>query len=148
MKSNQQVEGYPEYKQIRRITYNDEEGIELKAELPEDFSGRQEDAMRWILCMKAYFIINRDIVLTMKKHKLLGTQQRYNYTPNLQAQQTGDTHIETDVLPKSNTVTIEEVPSSFSPFSLVDYTLLSHFSFNDFITVAFPDLAGDLDTLI
>ena len=45
-------------------------------------------------------------------------------------------------------VTIEEGPISFSPFSLVDCTLLSHFSFNDFIAVAFPDLARDLDTSI
>ena len=42
-------------------------------------------------------------------------------------------------------VTIEEPPTSFSPFSLVDCTMLNHFSFNDFIAVAFPDLAGDLD---
>ena len=45
-------------------------------------------------------------------------------------------------------VTVEEAPTSFSPFSLVDCMLLSHFSFNDFFAVAFPDLAGDLDTLI
>ena len=42
-------------------------------------------------------------------------------------------------------VTVEEAPTSFS---LVDCTLFSHFSFNDFIAVAFPDLAGDLDALI
>ena len=45
-------------------------------------------------------------------------------------------------------VTVEETPTSFSPFSLVDCMLLSHFSFNDFIAVAFPDLAGDLDIQI
>ena len=45
-------------------------------------------------------------------------------------------------------VTVEEVPTSFSPFSLVDCMLLSHFSFNDFIAVAFLDLARDLDTQI
>ena len=45
-------------------------------------------------------------------------------------------------------VTVEEVSISFSPFSLVDCTLLSHFSFNDFITIAFLDLARDLDTQI
>ena len=45
-------------------------------------------------------------------------------------------------------VMIEEAPTSFSPFSLVDCMLLSHFSFNDFIAVAFPDLAGDLDIQI
>ena len=42
-------------------------------------------------------------------------------------------------------VTVEEAPTSFSPFSLVDCTLLSHFSFNDFVTVVFPDLGPDLD---
>ena len=45
-------------------------------------------------------------------------------------------------------VMVEEAPTSFSPFSLVDCTLLSHFSFNDFVAVAFPDLAGDLDIQI
>ena len=45
-------------------------------------------------------------------------------------------------------VTVEEAPTSFSPFSLVDCMLLSHFSFNDFVTVAFPDLARDLDAQI
>ena len=45
-------------------------------------------------------------------------------------------------------VTVEEAPTSFSPFSLVDCTLLSHFSFNDFVTVVFPDLARDLDDQI
>ena len=45
-------------------------------------------------------------------------------------------------------VTVEGAPTSFSPLSLVDCMLLSHFSFNDFIMVAFPDLAGDLDIQI
>ena len=45
-------------------------------------------------------------------------------------------------------VMVEEAPTSFSPFSLVDCMLLSHFSFNNFIAVAFPDLAGDLDAQI
>ena len=45
-------------------------------------------------------------------------------------------------------VMVEEAPTSFSPFSLVDCTLLSHFSFTDFITIAFPDLARDLDIQI
>ena len=45
-------------------------------------------------------------------------------------------------------VTVEETPTSFSPFSLVNCMLLSHFSFNDFIAVAFPDLTGDLDAQI
>ena len=38
-------------------------------------------------------------------------------------------------------VIVEEPPTSFSPFSLVDCTLLSHFSFNDFVAIAFPHLA-------
>ena len=45
-------------------------------------------------------------------------------------------------------VTVEEGPTSFSPFSIVDCTLLSHFSFNNFMAIAFPDLAGDLDIQI
>ena len=45
-------------------------------------------------------------------------------------------------------VTVEDPPTSFSPFSSTDCTLLTHFSFNDFIAVAFPDLAGDLDVQI
>ena len=45
-------------------------------------------------------------------------------------------------------VTVEDPPISFSPFSLVDCTMLSHFSFNDFVAIAFPDLAGDLDIQI
>ena len=42
-------------------------------------------------------------------------------------------------------VMVEEPPISFSPFSLADGTMLSHFSFNNFVAVAFPDLARDLD---
>ena len=45
-------------------------------------------------------------------------------------------------------VTVEDPPIPFSPFSPADCTLLSHFSFNDFVAVAFPDLAGDLDIQI
>ena len=45
-------------------------------------------------------------------------------------------------------VTVENPPVSFSPFSLLDCTLISHFSFDDFIAVAFPDLVGDLDMQI
>ena len=45
-------------------------------------------------------------------------------------------------------VTVEEPPIPFSPFSLADCTMLNHFSFNDFIAIAFPDIAGDLDTQI
>ena len=43
-------------------------------------------------------------------------------------------------------VMVEEVPTLFSPFSLVNCMLLLHFSFNDFITVAFLDLARGLNT--
>ena len=45
-------------------------------------------------------------------------------------------------------VMVIEAPTSFSPFSPVKCTLLSHFSFNDFIAIAFPDLARDLDIQI
>ena len=53
--------------------------------------------------------------------------------------------------PRSNNggnVTVEEPPIPFSPFSSADCTMLSHFSFNNFIAIAFPDLAGDLDIQI
>ena len=45
-------------------------------------------------------------------------------------------------------VMVEEAPTSFSPLSLTDCTLISHFSFNNFVTLAILDLAGDLDLLI
>ena len=45
-------------------------------------------------------------------------------------------------------VTVMEAPTSFSLFSPTDCTLYSHFSFNDFVMIAFPDLTGDLDDLI
>ena len=45
-------------------------------------------------------------------------------------------------------VMVEEPPTLFSPFSLADCTILDHFSFNDFIAIAFPDIAGDLDIQI
>ena len=45
-------------------------------------------------------------------------------------------------------VMVENPPISFSPFSPVDCTMLSHFSFNDFVAIAFPDLVGDLDAQI
>ena len=45
-------------------------------------------------------------------------------------------------------VTVENPPIPFSPFSLTNCTMLSHFSFNDFVAIAFLDLAGDLDTQI
>ena len=49
---------------------------------------------------------------------------------------------------KGGNVTVEEAPTSFPPFSLVDCMLLSHFSFSDFIAIAFLDLARDLDSQI
>ena len=49
---------------------------------------------------------------------------------------------------QSSFVTIENPPIPFSPFSLTNCTMLSHFSFNDFVAIAFPDLAGDLDVQI
>ena len=45
-------------------------------------------------------------------------------------------------------VMVEGPPTPFSPFSLTNCTLLNHFSFEDFIVVAFPDIAGDLDIQI
>ena len=45
-------------------------------------------------------------------------------------------------------VTVEETPISFSPFPSTDCTLYSHFSFDDFIMIAFPDLTRDLDDQI
>ena len=45
-------------------------------------------------------------------------------------------------------VTVEDVPIPFSPFSLTDCTMLNHFSFEDFVAIAFPDIAGDLDIQI
>ena len=34
---------------------------EFKAGLPEDFSGKNDDATHWLLAMKAYFVINEKI---------------------------------------------------------------------------------------
>ena len=45
-------------------------------------------------------------------------------------------------------VTIEGPPIPFSPFSLTNCTLLNHFSFDNFVAVAFPDIAGDLNNQI
>ena len=45
-------------------------------------------------------------------------------------------------------VTVEEPPIPFSPFSSADCTMFNHFSFNDFIVIAFLDIAGDLDAQI
>ena len=45
-------------------------------------------------------------------------------------------------------VTVEDPPIPFSPFSPADYTMFSHFSFNDFVALAFLDIAGDLDLQI
>ena len=51
-------------------------------------------------------------------------------------------------VPHGHVVTVEGPPIPFSPFSLADCTLLNHFSFEDFVAVAFPDIAGDLDIQI
>ena len=45
-------------------------------------------------------------------------------------------------------VTVVEAPISFSLFSSTDCMLYSHFSFDDFIMLAFPDLTRDLDDQI
>ena len=34
---------------------------EFKAGLPKDFSGKNDDAMHWLLAMKAYFVINEKV---------------------------------------------------------------------------------------
>ena len=49
---------------------------------------------------------------------------------------------------KGGNVTVMEAPTPFSPFSLTDCMLYSHFSFNDFVMIAFPDLTRDLDAQI
>ena len=69
------------------------------------------------------------------------------WSAHIHAFDAGDRMIaaECERLAREEIVTIEDPPNPFSPFSLADCTLLSHFSFNDFIAVAFPDLAGDLD---
>jgi hypothetical protein len=35
--------------------------VELKARLPDDFSGNAEDAARWLLAISAYFAMNATI---------------------------------------------------------------------------------------
>ena len=45
-------------------------------------------------------------------------------------------------------VMVMETPTSFSLFSPTDCMLYSHFSFNDFVMVAFLDLTRDLDDQI
>ena len=45
-------------------------------------------------------------------------------------------------------VTVEEAPISFSPFPSTNCMLYSHFSFDDFVMIAFPDLTRDLDDQI
>ena len=45
-------------------------------------------------------------------------------------------------------VMVDEASYSFSPFTVTDCTLFSHFSFQDFVALAFLDLAKDLDAQI
>ena len=45
-------------------------------------------------------------------------------------------------------VTVVEDPTSFSPFPSTDCMLYSHFSFEDFVMIAFPDLTRDLNDQI
>ena len=45
-------------------------------------------------------------------------------------------------------VTVVETPTTFSPFPSTDCTLYSHFSFDDFVMIAFLDLTRDLDDQI
>ena len=45
-------------------------------------------------------------------------------------------------------VTVVETPTSCSLFPSTDCMLYSHFSFDDFVMIAFPDLTRDLDDQI
>ena len=45
-------------------------------------------------------------------------------------------------------VMVMEAPTSFSPFPSTNCTLYSHFSFDNFVMIAFPDLTRDLDDQI
>ena len=45
--------------------------IEIKAGLPEDFSGRNKDATRWLLSMKAYFTMNLAVYTGEKTRTLV-----------------------------------------------------------------------------
>ena len=72
--------------------------------------------------------------IQVHKESGCGISEHRNYSPQLPIQ--------------SLIVTVENPPVPFSPFSLVNCTMLSHFSFNDFIALAFLDLAGDLDIQI
>ena len=49
---------------------------------------------------------------------------------------------------QTTSVMVEGPPISFSLFTLADCSLFLHFSFNDFVATAFPDLAKDLDIQI
>ena len=40
--------------------------VEIKAGLPDDFSRRNKDTTRWLLAMKAYFVMNEDIYMDSK----------------------------------------------------------------------------------
>ena len=61
MESDLWVKEDPKLEWIRRINFDNDEGKDLTAGLPGNFSGKEEDATRWILAMMAYFILNRDI---------------------------------------------------------------------------------------
>ena len=176
---------------------------ELKATLPTDFSGKNDNATRWIKAMKAYFTLNTTlyssdaakIMTTLNKMSggrgapyaetwydkmadstIPNTKKTFNkFTVDFESTfYPFDTKITThnqlralrqwsfkekdgstnDVFQQYITnfqnlsVTIEELPIPFSPFSSADCTMLNHFSFNDFIAIAFPDIAGDLDVQI
>ena len=49
---------------------------------------------------------------------------------------------------RKQSVTVVEASISFSLFPSTDCTLYSHFSFDDFVRIAFPDLTRDLDDQI
>ena len=60
MEYDLQIKDDPKPELVGRITYDNEDRKELAAGLPGNFSGKQEDATRWILSTKAYFSINEE----------------------------------------------------------------------------------------
>ena len=64
---------------------------ELKAALPSDFSGKNDDATRWIKAMKAYFILNATIYSsdTAKVMTTLNKMSRGRGAPYAETDATG-----------------------------------------------------------
>ena len=82
---------------------------------------------------------------------LLSCHNEYIVVPPVDSEdaELSHTFVEEQTCPGwQNGVMVEDTPISFSPFSPVDCTMISHFLFNDFVAIAFPDLTGDLDVQI